>query len=263
MKFKFKLKTPQPPKVSRATSDRSFGKLDIEVRQAVVTMADRIATGSSSVLDLHISKLGYPPNAAWLPVGWTGFSPVRKIETYYFAAIRADASSGGRALAMLARALSLDHPALLSDPAIMPFLTDVDIGPLSFAHYESLSPMVPLDKMVRRAILTLATHLSSGAGPSIVQMLDYLQVPEDEMYSILRESSSERDALSQVIAGEKDPVVATNQLLDFFEANGPALLQEQDIVSFRKKYPSQRRSSEPIGAPAVPRPLEGAAEFHE
>jgi hypothetical protein len=205
-------------------------------RLAVFALGDRIATAPSAGLDDHLRKLGFSNNGA-LPTGWDGFSPVRKIETFYRAAEAAPKPNGTAALAMLARRLSLDgHPALLHDRAIAVLPIDDPVPNLEFAAAAPLPMEVPTDVTVRRAITRLAKHVEQGTAPSLTQIVDRLKVPEEHAYRLMRSAAPTEKILLDLVSQARSPIGATQELLRYFAECAPATLNDPAVQAFVRRY---------------------------
>src|SRR5882672_6673454 len=133
--------------------------LPLHLQPLVASLADATLKGGITRVDQDLADIGFNKAKQESIHGWPGLSPVRKIETAYWAAEQHTAGSGEHALALLSRNLALGrYPTLQSDPDVKPFL-DLDPGAVSFASLRKVNLAKPPDPKIMRVIIAMAREL--------------------------------------------------------------------------------------------------------
>lgn len=142
---------------------------------------------------------GYQPTVE--TAVWRQFPSVRKLETAYIAAEKADPGRGGeKLLALLASDLARQYESIRSEPSLQPYLQKRNLTPIRFQNPDALSPRPALPQSVEAAIDTISQYCARGpAGTPQSILRTHFHVSEETAYRLLRESSSNAEALKRAM----------------------------------------------------------------
>jgi hypothetical protein len=232
------------------------GDVSSEHAAALSTLAEYMF-GRVDLAHTLLMNHGYTP--AMDQVTWRQFPSVRKLETAYIAAEKADPGRGGeRLLALLSADLARHYESVRSEPTLQPYLRkSVPVLPLHFANPDHSLPRPNLAKSVEAAIDTISLYCGHGpAGAPQFILRTYFNIQEDTAYRLLRESNSNAEALKRAMTyvpeQERDPLL--RKLTSTIAKKYEAARYEPALLPFMGGDSGKSSSSASDMPPSEPRP---------
>jgi len=171
-----------------------------ETQKAINSLGATVS-GKTDRVDQMLKHMGYiPANED----AWRSFPAVRKLETAYLAAQNVDPQGGERMLALLASDLAMQYEAVRYDPALGPLLQSTPAQSTPILFKNSVPPPDPSawipPPRIAAAIDSLSRYSGGNAlGGTHGVLRDYLGLPPEKAYEILRSSSSDAEAFQRAV----------------------------------------------------------------
>lgn len=176
-----------------------------EIKNAIAFAAKITSSSGSDATSILLQELNFtvPPN---LRATWNQFSAYRKIETAYWAADRC--GNGDLFIATIVRKLERQFESVHSEKSFEKFKSIPSNGRLTFASISSLE-LPPLDHVgseIKNSLTTITKYTDAKALGGTLGILKYhFNLNEDDAVGILRESTSDFDALLRGVSKASIP----------------------------------------------------------
>jgi uncharacterized protein YozE (UPF0346 family) len=185
--------------------------------------------------DKFIKAIGYEP-PTHLKSAWKKFPAIRKIEMAYEA--YQNKGNGKKFLSKLSNSIQKNNGAIGYETKLKSILDLNYEGDLSYNH-STIYQEVNLPQPIRSQIMTISKYTEAGAFGGVRGVLQYkLGLPEDEVYKILRESTSFTDAFERGLNQAKIPpsqqARITNLTKDLMKKY-PSATYDEALKDFLKK----------------------------
>jgi hypothetical protein len=224
---------------------------------AALSTLSEYMVGRVDLAHALLRKHGYRP--AIDDSTWHQFPSVRKLETAYVAAETASPNRGGeKLLALLASDLAQQYESLRREPSLAEYLRKAETvtTPVHFGKPSAAVPVADLSQPVVAAIDTISQYCSRGAAGTPQSILrTQFGVSENTAYQILRESSSNAEALKRAMTfvPEQQRIPLLKSLVSRLAPKFEAVRYEPALRPFLDPPASTSSPSFPI-APLGPRP---------
>jgi hypothetical protein len=164
-------------------------------RQAVLAVAEY--TSHRGLIDQLLGQAGYLPSAP----GWSGYPTLRKLETAYLAAEGARAGNGAMLLAQLARGVSDEYGSAAMHPALAPLIRQASQPRIDFTKIVAVPPSWRPPSQVQAQIQAISYYAEGGGigGPQAI-LRHHFELPDDQVYDILRTSNTTAEAIERGLA---------------------------------------------------------------
>jgi hypothetical protein len=190
---------------------------------------------------LKLATFNVPPN---LQDNWKDFPAFRKLETAYWAAERT--GNGKTLMKVIISNLAQEFESVKYDPVLAPYISDV-VQPIQFAPLADLNLPSGMEPSFGKQLLAITQYTDARAlGGTRGILQHYFNLPETQIYDILRTSGSNLDALSRGIELASIPPSEQERLkkivrdlqIEFESANRDAKLSE--ILSEREPLKNKK-----------------------
>ncbi|MDY8134676.1 hypothetical protein [Aquimarina sp. 2201CG5-10] len=192
--------------------------------------------GKHSKANKHIQYAGFniPKN---LEVVWKNFPAVRKIETAYKAAENRKKGNGERFLAKLKTSIGRNFESVHHDSKLKDLVDDEKR--VKFKNLKQPGK-ITVNKNVQTQILAISKYTETGAFGGIRGVLQYkMEIPEDDVYEILRESNSFTDAFERGLHKAKIPPSQQERiriLIKDLMKKYPSAKDDKILIQFLEKH---------------------------
>jgi hypothetical protein len=258
----------------------SFAQLN-EIKNAIESISKITASGSGDQTAIVLRQTGFsvPDN---LKPSWNAFPSYRKIETAYWAAEKV--GNGERLLALLSKTMAQEYESVSYEAPLHKFLssnihinTKIGFGTLSTLV---LPNQVPSE--IERSIGSIAKYTDAKAlGGTRGVLKYYFDLPDDQVYKILRESDNDFDALLSGIEKASIPPtqkerlskIVTDLKVNYEAANldhnlevikeSPDLIKEKSGSSLQGEVPKEKLRAEYDGFVKKNFPDKGSMKFEK
>jgi hypothetical protein len=212
--------------------------------------------------DIVLKSVKFDKIARTIP-NFSDWPALRKIETAYLAAVAAGGTSeGDKFLRTVSRVIAEDHSNAISyEEALAPYFSDggaanpVNRGGIRFAAIPA-APQQPSDAATRRAILSIERYVERVPGGMQSAMRACCGHQADQIYDILRTSSSRFDALTRAIEQGNIPPELKDRLLRLIKTvseSTHAVTYEPELASYLQEL-ALKNDEPPFAASAKARP---------
>lgn len=177
----------------------SLPKADTKPFSNALEILASYADGPRDHVDEYLKAVGYPVDEQGS--AWRNFSPATKIALAAKQAYTKSERDGNLFGALLARRLSMEHPAFKTNSDVAPFLEfEVDAAAKPQFHMKaSTATLAQLPESYAKAILHIASYVSSGGAVTDADLARMTPLAAVEQVEILAKSKTSHDALTTLM----------------------------------------------------------------